>query len=186
MLTISDRVDVPIAKVFESLKKDLIVADKQSFSWDDDPEVRDMLCKVFHEEDDGVDSDDQNVVEMQTKDAGVNMVDVQLLEVGDSEKNIAVEGGLCGGRSNEVMFDSEKILTVEGSEPVDIGCSVSESEAVGVVKRCRGRLKKSALGHKSHTSTLKSSTGAVTHNKSLPSVHNSFAILSNEEDHMEC
>ena len=73
-----------------------------------------------------------------------------------------------------------------GFAPVDIGCSVSESEAVGEVKRCRGRPKKNALGHKSHTSTSKSSTGAATRSKSLPSAHNSFAILSNEEDHMEC
>ena len=123
MLTISDHVDVPIAKVFESLKKDLIVANKQSFSWDDDPEVRDMLCKVFHEEDDGVDSYDQNEVEMHTDGADVNMVDVQLMEVGEmSESSAKVVsddegGGLNGGRSNVVMVDSEKNIGMEGTVP---------------------------------------------------------------------
>ena len=52
VLTFSDHVDVPIAKVFESLKKDLVVVEKPSFSWDEDSKVRDMLHAVFHEEED--------------------------------------------------------------------------------------------------------------------------------------
>ena len=68
----------------------------------------------------------------------------------------------------------------------DIIGSVSEIETICTNKRRRGRPRKNVAVSKSGSCTLKVSNGVATRSKSLPGIHNSFNILSNEEDHMEC
>ena len=171
-----------------------MVAENPSFSWDEDSEVRDMLCAVFHEEEDDVSSNVQSggPVQIDVETGGCsNMDDVQLLEVGElisaSRSSVKADSFVAGGgqtsdKSKGVIVGHDAVVTL----PEDFMCSVSESEAVGAIKRRRGRPKKSEQGRNIVSCTVKDSTGAVTQSKSLPSAHNSFAILSNEEDLMEC
>ena len=120
------------------------------------------------------------------------MDDVQLLEVEElksaSRSSVKADSFVAGQGQTS---DKSKVVIV-GREnavitlPEDFMCSVSESEAVGTVKRRHGRPKKSEQGRNIVSCIVKDSNRAVTRSKSLPSAHNSFAILSNEEDHMEC
>ena len=114
ILTISDHVEVPIAKVFESLKKDLVVAEKSSFSWDEDSEVRDMLRAVFHEEeDDGVISVAQApgaVLNDKARGICSTRVDVQLLEVGESLSASKNSEKLCSDVASGSCFNGQNML----------------------------------------------------------------------------
>ena len=51
MLSISEKEDVPVAQVFKRLCDNLVAPEKDDFMWDEDREVRNMLCRVFVEDD---------------------------------------------------------------------------------------------------------------------------------------
>ena len=206
ILTIPDHVEVPIATVFETLKKDLVVAEKPTFSWDEDSKVRDMLRAVFHEdEDNGAVSVAQvPVAVINEDDRGLcsTRVDVQLLEVGEPlsaskvSKKVGSVDASGSGFSGHVVLNSGNSASIGGQDDMFISddtmqeaiqCSVSETEAFCANKRRRGRPRKNELLLKKNGScTVKVLSGVATRSKSLPGTHNSFNSLSNEEDHTEC
>ena len=166
-MTISEHVEVPIGTVFETLKKDLVVAEKPTFSWDEDSEVRDMLRAIFHE-----DEDDDAISVAQAPAAVLNeeargmcstRVDVQLLEVGEPlsaskfSKKVGSDDASGSGFSSHVMLNScisaslgdrDEVFISDNTMQEDIQCSVSETEAICTNKRRRGRPRKNDLVQK--------------------------------------
>ena len=51
VLSIQEREDVPLSQVFRRLRDNLVTPEKDDFMRDEDPEVHDMLCRVFAEDD---------------------------------------------------------------------------------------------------------------------------------------
>ena len=100
--------------MFRRLCDNLVVPEKDDFMWDEDPEVRDMLCRVFAEDDGpSIDIDGLEVVSDVRVQEGVQ--DKSALAVATSDCAFDMFVGICDGNV------------------VGVGSVVHEENAVGVV-----------------------------------------------------
>ena len=114
VLSVSEKEDVVVAQVFKRLRENLVTPEKEDFMWDEDPEVRDMLGRVFAEDDGAsMDIDRLEVIS-----------DVRVME-GGHEKN--ARGGVTLDTSVGKATDVREVC------PDGRVSDVNEESAAGVV-----------------------------------------------------
>lgn len=201
VLTINDQADIPISRVFQQLKNDLIVVDKPDFLWDEDPKVRAMLASVFQEdgEEKGFDDILQTKIHEEVGGDGGDKV------VADQEEGDEMEDQMFrqeDGSNGSVVQGDAWVISCDAQEdvvPTDLEANRGMIPMTGAgmemgTKRHPSRPWKHAqllhCGYVSDSGGMKRSIsygGPFTNSKSHTSgLCKTFDILSNEEDNLEC
>lgn len=188
--SIQDHANIPISKVLQTLKKDLVIVDKPDFLWDDDPEIRDMLAKVFQEEGEGFGQDEERIADT-SQDADSN------------EKNGSDTMHVSSGLKKKGVDQSRSLdsvaLVLESTVVLAVGKDGSLGNEDLVIPNIRSPSrprKKVSILHSGYANESCASAISnakdyrkepVTRSQSFSSgLHNAFQILSDEECGMEC
>ena len=177
--------DVPISRVFQRLKEGLAVPAKEDFFWDEDPEVREMLCRVFEE-------DEERSIDVVSLEQGLN-------ECVDMEKNLRNVNGdsMEAGIERDDEIQTLKGLGTSGCSPrvqeVLVVRVLSVDRPHGRGHQCKSNKQDNTRGYASDSNKRLVGTkelnvlGPMTRSKAKTSkVQNSFLLLPNEDNCLEC